>query len=142
MRRFVPAACVAAMLATGLATAAPALANQRLCVQAGKARCYPTLQAALDAARDGDTVRLGAGTFAGGAAITKSISLVGAGPGATIISGGGPVLTIGVQDAAAEPTVSISGLTITGGENHGDGPVAQGGGIAIPPAAASPPGRP
>jgi Right handed beta helix region len=111
------------------------LAHQALCVQAGKARCYPTLQAALDAAHDGDTVKLGAGTFTGGVAITKSISLIGAGPGATAISGGGPVLTIGVADAATEPTVSISGLTITRGENHGDGPVAQGGGIAIPPAA-------
>jgi hypothetical protein len=135
MRRFVPAACVAAMLATGLSTASPALANQRLCVQAGKAHCYPTLQAALDAAQDGDTVKLGAGTFAGGVAITKSISLVGAGPGASVISGGGPVVTIGVADAPSQPTVSISGVTISGGVNHGDGPFADGGGVLILPAA-------
>ena len=86
-----------------------------LCVQTGKPHCYPTLQAAVDAAHDGDTVKLGAGTFAGGITIAKSISLVGAGAGATTISGGGPVLTIGVADAATEPTVSITGLTITGG---------------------------
>ena len=79
--------------------------------------------------------KLGAGTFAGGVVITKSISLVGAGTAATIISGGGPVLTIGIADAASEPTVSITGLTITGGQNHGDGAFARGGGIAIPAAA-------
>jgi hypothetical protein len=135
MKRLIPAACVAAVLATGLSTASSALAHQALCVQAGKARCYPSLQAALDAAHDGDTIKLGAGTFTGGVAITKSISLVGAGPGATVVSGGSPVLTIGVQDAASEPTVSISGLTVTGGDNHGDGPIATGGGIAILPAA-------
>ena len=69
-------------------------------MQKGKPHCYATLQAAVDAAPDGDTIKLGAGTFAGGVSITKSIDLVGAGPGATIISGGGPVLTIGVADAS------------------------------------------
>ena len=101
----------------------------------GKPQCYPTVQAALDAAHDGDTVKLGAAPSPGGVTITKSISLVGAGAATTIISGGGPVLTIGVADAASEPTVSITGLTITGGLNHGDGPFARGGGIAIPAAA-------
>src|SRR5262249_29825643 len=41
--------------------------------------------------------------------------LAGAGAGKTVISGGGPVMTIGTFGASSEPTVSISGVTITGG---------------------------
>src|SRR5262249_51169113 len=46
--------------------------------------------------------------------------------------GGGPVLTIGTVDSVHEPTVSISGVTITGGRTKGDGTKAKGGGIFIP----------
>src|SRR5512146_2402509 len=49
-----------------------------ICVGAG-AGCYPTIQAALDAAHDGNTIRVGAGTFAGGIIITKSVRLLGTG---------------------------------------------------------------
>jgi hypothetical protein len=41
--------------------------------------CLPTLQAALDASHDGDVIRLGPGTFAGGVTITTSVTLRGAG---------------------------------------------------------------
>lgn len=105
--------------------------------------CFATLQGALDAAESGDTVRLGRGTFDGGALVTKSVTLVGAGSFATIVRGGGPVLTIGTFDAASEPTVSIRDMTITGGRTT-SGPTsmfyglenveALGGGIEIPPA--------
>jgi hypothetical protein len=75
----------------------------------------PTLQAALDACRDGMTVRLGAGTHAGGARVTaRGVTIVGAGSGETSIRGGGngPVLAmIGSRDAR----VSLRGLSITGG---------------------------
>ena len=72
-------------LATGLGLAltaslfgsASALAATR-CVGHG-AGCHRTLQAALDASRDGDTIKVSAGTFAGGVTITKSVSVVGAG---------------------------------------------------------------
>ncbi len=135
MRRFALALCVAGVVGTAAVASASATTSHNLCVQTGKPQCYPTVQAALDAAHDGDTVKLGAGTFAGGVTVTKSISLVGAGADSTIIGGGGPILTIGVADAASEPTVSVTGLTITGGLNHGDGPFARGGGISIPAAA-------
>ena len=59
-----------------------------LCV--GGPRCYPTVQSALDASENGDTIKVGPGTFAGGIAITKSISLIGSGAGATVVRGGGP----------------------------------------------------
>jgi hypothetical protein len=105
--------------------------------------CYPTLAAALAAATDGDTVRVNPGTYAGGIAIVHSITLQGAGAGKTIIAGGGPVLTLGSYKAAAEPTISIDGVTITDGvtttsaESRDwageDGVFAFGGGIDIPP---------
>ena len=63
-----------------------------LCV-GSKPGCYATIQAAVDAAHDGDMIKLAAGTFSGGVTIDKSVSLVGAGAAATIIKGGGPVLT-------------------------------------------------
>ncbi len=104
--------------------------------------CYGSLQGAVDAAHNGDTVRIEPGTFAGGVTIDKSIDVRGAGSGRTTIRGGGPVVTIGEFDAESEPTVSISGVTITGGVTtssgfarvqFGDaGVFAFGGGIEVP----------
>src|SRR5206468_3360215 len=56
--------------------------------------------------------------------------------------------TIGAFNASTEPTVSISGVTITGGVTHssfaeafvGPGVIALGGGISVPPAAGFAPG--
>lgn len=76
------------------------------------------MQAALDVVMAGDVVRMDAGVFAGGVTVNKDLSLVGAGAGATLLRGGGPVLTIGVFDAVTEPTVFIRGLTVTGGLTH------------------------
>ena len=60
------------------------------------------MQAALDASHDGDTIKVAAGTFAGGVTIAKSVSVIGAGAGATTIRGGGPVVTVGEEgDASA-----------------------------------------
>jgi hypothetical protein len=113
-----------------------------LCVGGG-AGCYRTIQAALDAARDGDTIRVGPGTFAGGITITKSVRLLGNGAASTVIKGGGSVITIGQYGAAVEPTVLISGVTITGGFATSspesapfvgeEGVIAFGGGVEIPP---------
>jgi hypothetical protein len=53
-----------------------------------------------------------------------------------VIAGGGPVITVGAFDAAAEPTVAMRDLTITGGLTHSSGGAdnqATGGGIWIPP---------
>jgi hypothetical protein len=121
--------------------AQPALAAG-LCVGTAPG-CYATLQAALAAAQDGDVIHIGPGTFAGGVTIDKSVSLVGAGPKLTIISGGDSVLTIGIFRAPSEPTVSIEGVTITGGVARSSpestafvrqaGVMAMGGGIEIPP---------
>jgi hypothetical protein len=99
-------ACVAALV-----VAAAGRSASTLCV--GGPRCYSTVQAAVNAAQDGDTVRVGPGTFAGGFTITKSINLVGVAAAASSISGGGPVVTIG--SPTSTPTVTLANLTITGG---------------------------
>jgi hypothetical protein len=98
---------------------------------------YTQLTPALAAAHRGDTIMIGPGTYAGGVTIDVSVKLVGAGSGATIIRGGGPVLTIGVAGAPSEPTVTIEGLTVTGGVTVGNlTPFSgRGGGIYIPRAA-------
>ena len=124
------------------AAAAPNASPGRLCVGSGPG-CYATIQAAVDAAHKGDTIAVEPGTFAGGVTIDVSIRLVGAGAGQTIINGGGPVLTIGEFGASDEPTVSIDGVTITGGVTRSspestpftgqDGVFAAGGGVEIPP---------
>jgi hypothetical protein len=104
---------------------------------------YTQLAPALAAADDGDTIRIGPGTYDGGVTIDVSIKLVGAGASRTIISGGGPVVTIGEFGALAEPTVSIEGVTVRGGITRSspestpftgqEGVFAAGGGVEIPP---------
>jgi hypothetical protein len=104
---------------------------------------YTQLAPALAAAKDGDTIKIAPGTYAGGVTIDVSVKLVGAGAARTVISGGGPVLTIGTFGASSEPTVSIDGVTITGGVTRSspesvpftgqEGVFAAGGGVEIPP---------
>jgi hypothetical protein len=120
----------AAALFTGSAGAAP---SSDLCV-GGKPGCFATIQAAVDAAQDGDTITIGPGTFAGGITIDKSVQLVGASASATTIEGGGPVITIGEFGGASTPTVSIGRVTIRGGVNNSqpDEQVTFGGGVWIP----------
>lgn len=101
-----------------------------LCVGA-KTPCLASLQAAVDAAQDGDVIHVGPGTFAGGVVIGKSVDVIGSGASATTISGGGPVLTIGAS--AAGPAVRLVAITVTGGLNTAS--PAFGGGIAVLPGA-------
>ena len=110
---------LALTLLTALVTLVPAVAQARantLCVGGG--HCFATIQAAVNAAEAGDTIRIGPGTFAGGITIDESVNLIGAGPRRTVVNGGGPVATIG--STASTPTVTISGLTLTGGVSESD----------------------
>jgi hypothetical protein len=113
--------------------ASAARAGGALCV-GSKPGCYASLQAAVNAAHDGDTITIAPGTYAGGVMIDVSTTIVGAGAGSTFIKGGGPVLSIGQEQGVTEPTVAISGVTITGGINDSfpGHAVAQGGGVRIP----------
>jgi hypothetical protein len=109
---------------------------------------FSEIAPAIAAASPGDMIQVAAGTYAGGFTIEKSVKLVGAGAGSTIIEGGGPVITIGEAFAESEPTVSITGVTITGGRTEssfasvfvGDNVIALGGGISVPPADGFAPG--
>jgi nitrous oxidase accessory protein NosD len=123
---------MAAMLLVGARQASAATLN--VC-QSG---CpYTQLAPALATAQDGDTIKIAPGTYAGGVTIDVSVKLVGAGRSATVISGGGPVLTIGVPFASSEPTVTIDGISVTGGVTVGNVTPSsgRGGGIYIPRAA-------
>jgi hypothetical protein len=96
---------------------------------------FHQLAPAIAAASFGDTIKVGPGTYKGGVTIDKSIKLVGAGTGNTTFKGGGPVLTIGRFLALNEPTVTISGITVTGGVTTKSPiypAIAMGGGIFIP----------
>ena len=65
-------ALISVLAATAtVAGAAPAAAATH-CVGGGKG-CHKTIQAALDAAHDGDTIKVAPGTYAGGIAIDKSV---------------------------------------------------------------------
>jgi hypothetical protein len=133
---------VALAIAVGGACAATSAGASSICV-GSRPGCFTTIQAAVNAASDGDTIMIAPGTYAGGVTIDVSVTIKGAGAKETVINGGGPVLTIGQAFADSEPTVSISGVTLTGGVTHssfaeafvGPGVIAVGGGISVPPAA-------
>jgi hypothetical protein len=109
-----------------------------VCVSGHLDRCFDSLREAIDRTVNGDVVSLAAGTHDGPVTITKSIRVVGAGQGRTIIDGGGPVLTVKAT-STYRPVVELIDLTITGGINTGtalNGKVtgydAFGGGILVP----------
>ncbi len=100
--------------------------------------CFHAIQPAVNAAHDGDTIAIAPGTYAGGITINVSVNVVGAGSRRTVINGGSPVVLIGARPFTPKrATVSISGVTITGGVNTSfpDTAVAQGGGVNITPSA-------
>jgi hypothetical protein len=137
MKRIAIAACVA--VAVVAAAVDPAWGAARTLCVGGKHDCYSTIQAAVDAAHDGDTIVIAPGRYAGGVIVDVSVAIVGAGASSTTIRGGGPVLTVGIFGASTEPTVSITGVTISGGVATSaptpGGPItfaAVGGGVYIP----------
>jgi pectin methylesterase-like acyl-CoA thioesterase len=100
MNRLISVVAAAAINLVALTAAAPSAFAASICVGPGPG-CFSTLQAAIDAAHDGDTIHIASGTFAGGVTLTNSVRLVGAGAGSTTIRGGDSVLTIGAFGARA-----------------------------------------
>jgi hypothetical protein len=139
--RLAAVAVAAAAVCVGAGPPAGAAPPSTVCV-GGTPGCFATIQAAVDAAHDGDAIQVAAGTYAGGITIDKSLELDGAGAGATVISGGGPVVKIGSFEGQNEFTVAIDGVTITGGLNDSQPStsVVAGGGVSIPQSAGDAPG--
>ncbi len=76
---------------------------------------YPTIQQAVDNALPGQTVTLIAAQYDGAVVLPGGVSLLGVGPGDTIIHGQGAAQTILIQGNSGQPTTSISRLRVTGG---------------------------
>jgi predicted outer membrane repeat protein len=85
---------------------------------------YVALQAAVDAAGVGDTLRV-KGTCAGNTAINKDLTIQGQPRAILDGNGAGSVVTIGSRILGLFPTVTMRNLTIT------DGSAAAGGGIVL-----------
>jgi hypothetical protein len=129
-------AALGALLAATAWLGAPRASAATLSV-CPKGCTYSQISDAVASAHSGDNVRVASGTYNGGFAINKNLTLLGAGAPSTTIRGGGPVITVGRFEAPSEPTVSIRNVTITGGLTQsafGGTVEALGGGIWIPPA--------
>ena len=96
-----------------------------------------TIQAAVDAATEGDILILKAGTYSENIVIQKSLTIIGAGPGLTIINGntgmaqneGGVInVTKPFPHASYAPNVTLVGMTITQGTANYGGGIFNGGG--------------
>ena len=82
---------------------------------------YASIQDAIDASSDGESVCVAAGTYSESVDLSgKEITLEGAGSGSTIVDAGGADRTLTINDATISPTVR--GFTFTGGDgNYGGG---------------------
>lgn len=134
IRSRVTAAIVTIVALTGVSLiAAPAAEAATLTVSnPGGGGMYTSIQDAINAAQNGDTVSVAAGTYDGQLYLSKYIALVGAGRGSSIIqSPGGSVSTMFIQNVpyVAGGKTTVQGFTIQGG----NAPSGQGGGITISP---------
>jgi PKD repeat protein len=99
------------------------------------------IQAAIDAASEGDILVLNAGTYSANIVINKSLTILGAGPGLTILNGntgtapdkGGVInITRPFPHAPFSPNVTLIGMTITEGDaNYGGGVFNDGGNLNL-----------
>jgi parallel beta-helix repeat protein len=80
----------------------------------GSGATYNSIQAAVNAANPGDTIRVWAGTYYENVVIQKTLSLIGNGTATTTIDGtqNGDVVQISTNNANTE-YVNVSGFTIT-----------------------------
>jgi hypothetical protein len=107
---------VAAMLATAsLLPAVPLATAAQLCVNpGGTGGCFAAIQAAVDAAGNGDLVDVAAGTYSAGAVIPshKRLTINGAGVGSTVLDGGGTTAAGFAQPHDGGRTLTIRSLSI------------------------------
>ena len=78
---------------------------------------FATIQAAVDAAQDGDTILIAAGTYAESIMLSKAVTLQALDPGAVTIdptSGNGITISGDIDDGGTA-TVAIDGINVNGG---------------------------
>ncbi|MEW5960071.1 MAG: hypothetical protein AB1801_20300, partial [Chloroflexota bacterium] len=121
---------IIALLAALILLAGPVAALDQCAAPGGAGGCHPTIQAAINAAGSGDTVRVVAGVYPENVVITKNLTLLGGfndtsfttrTPRSSIINGGQSNSVVRISNGAA---VTIDGFTITGGNataNNGEG---------------------
>jgi predicted outer membrane repeat protein len=112
------ALAAAAVLGVSLALSPARVQAQR---HAATSLCVGPIQVCLDAANDGDTVVIPAGTYTESLTLGKAITLTGVNSATTIIHSieGQRVLT--VTGAPISATIVISGLTLMGGQADAGG---------------------
>ena len=109
MKRLLVVTVLAAAMAMAFAANASA-ATLKVCPDASK--CFTSVQAAIDAATNGDKIKIAAGTYQGSLEINKDIILHGAGTGQTTITADPNQRVISI---AAGVSLEIRALTVTGG---------------------------
>jgi hypothetical protein len=125
MKRLVLLAIASGLLSTGTAEQAFAGSRQPLCVSQTRAGCFTTIQGAVSAAVDGDTINVDPGVFVENVVIARpakrrknfGLTISGAGSGLTFVDGNQVGFVISAYKSTA---VSLSNMTI---RNGGDGGV-------------------
>lgn len=91
---------------------------------------YPTIQGAISAAQNGDTVQVAAGTYYERLSIGRAITLLGAGADVTVVNAAATATDPGcpLQINGGGSGAWVEGFTLTGGNT---GPSIYGGGVRI-----------
>jgi hypothetical protein len=99
----------------------PALASSSCVNPGGTKGCFDSIAAAVAAAKPGGTIIVGAGTYSEDVVIGKSVSLIGAGPGKTIIDATGlpNALYIDGLDNPGLRSVTVIGFTLANANFEG-----------------------
>lgn len=114
LRRLRPAS-LGALLLLGLALVPPAQ-GQEAALDVCPTGCpYSSIQAAIDAAAPGATVRVGPGTYRESLKLKGGVGLSGAGPEQTIVQGNGAEPVVRAIGSAIQRGTVCEGLTIAGG---------------------------
>ena len=105
-------AILAAGMTVGTLSAPLALAASYCVNNGGTGGCYSTIQAAVNAAPAGSTVKVAAGTYNEYVLITKPVLLKGAGAGRSIIDAASASPVYGVTIQGVQQQTIVSGFTI------------------------------